>query len=345
MKFSISINLERFDPSDDVNRLIDESLELVQLAEKGGFDIAWAPEHHMIEFTIGPNPLTMLTHWGAHTRSIRLGTAVLVAPYWHPIRLAGESALVDLLTDGRLELGIARGAYQYEFDRMANGIPQQQGVAYLKEILPAVKNLWAGDYEHKGEHWNFPKATSVPKPKQSPHPPLWVAARDPGTFDWAIKNGVNILTTPLSRPISEVEVLAKRFEETLSANPKCQRPKLLMLRRTCVYEDDKDWRIPVDASIEYGRHFENLFKNLGDVTNGFPEPVDASTLENREEFDPAFIHNNMLFGTPTSVVEKLKVYEANGVDNFCYGASFGLPHEAAKRSLQLFIDEVMPHFQ
>ena len=71
-----------------------QALELVQMAEAGGFEIAWTPEHHTIEFTIAPNPFAILTHWAAHTTSIRLGTAVVVAPYWHPIRVAGEAALV-----------------------------------------------------------------------------------------------------------------------------------------------------------------------------------------------------------------------------------------------------------
>ena len=92
MRFSISISLERFDPNSDMRTVAAQALELVQIAEQGGFEIAWTPEHHTIEFTIAPNPFTILTHWAAHTRTIRLGTAVVVAPYWHPIRVAGEAA-------------------------------------------------------------------------------------------------------------------------------------------------------------------------------------------------------------------------------------------------------------
>jgi alkanesulfonate monooxygenase SsuD/methylene tetrahydromethanopterin reductase-like flavin-dependent oxidoreductase (luciferase family) len=227
---------------------------------------------------------------------------------------------------------------------MAGGMPQEQGVTHVQEIIPAVKALWAGDYEHRGEIWQFPKATSVPKPLQRPHPPIWVAARDPGTFDWAIRNGANIQSTPLTRPMSEVQILAERFKETLRANPGIPRPRFLMLRRTCVYEDPRDWTVPVQASIDYGRHFENLFKNVGTVENGFPTPIELSAVGNRIEYDKASIRENMLFGTPDEVVRKLKVYQQCGVENFCYGSSFGLPFEVSRRSLQLFIDEVMPHF-
>jgi alkanesulfonate monooxygenase SsuD/methylene tetrahydromethanopterin reductase-like flavin-dependent oxidoreductase (luciferase family) len=344
MKFSISISLERFDPKTDMRDVQLRALELVQIAEAGGFEIAWTPEHHTIEFTIGPNPFVVLSQWAAHTRTIRLGTAVVVAPYWHPIRVAGESALVDVMSNGRLEFGIGRGAYQYEFDRMAGGIPQERGVAYMKEMLPAVKALWAGDYEHKGEYWSFPLATSVPRPLQTPFPPIWVAARDPDTFDWAIKQGAHIMSTPLSRPPAEVQVLSQKFAAAVAANPNARRPRFLMLRRTCVYENADGWKAPVSAAIDYGRYFENLFKNVGPVHMGFPAPVDYAMIANRGEYIPQNVREYNIFGTPDEVVAKVRFYEACGVENFCYGASFGLSHELAKRSLELFIREVMPAF-
>ena len=345
VKFSISISLERFDPKSDMRRVAAQALELVQIAEQGGFEIAWTPEHHTIEFTIAPNPFTILTHWAAHTKTIRLGTAVVVAPYWHPIRVAGEAALCDVLSNGRLEFGIGRGAYQFEFDRMAGGIPQAEGGAFMREMLPILKALWQGDYEHRGRYWSFPLATAVPKPVQKPHPPIWVAARDVDTFDWAIKQGANIQATPLSRPNSEVEALGKRLSEVLAANLRRSRPRFLMLRRTCVYEDPDEWVTPVRASIEYGRHFENLFKNIGVVRNGFPEPVDVAVIANRSEYEPTFIRENMMFGTPEEVIRKIEFYGSCGVDNYCYGASFGLPFDVQRRSLQLFISKVMPHFR
>jgi alkanesulfonate monooxygenase SsuD/methylene tetrahydromethanopterin reductase-like flavin-dependent oxidoreductase (luciferase family) len=212
-------------------------------------------------------------------------------------------------------------------------------------MLPVVTRLWQGDCEHHGKYWSFPTATAVPKPVQKPHPPIWVAARDMATFDWAIKQGANIQATPLSRPNSEVEVLGKRFQEALRDNPGRPRPRFLMLRRTCIYKEPNGWMAPVQASIEYGRHFENLFKNIGTVRNGFPVPVDVSVIANRNEYEPSFIRENMMFGTPEEVVRKIKFYQACGVDTYCYGASFGVPFDVQRRSLELFIAEVMPHFR
>ena len=140
---------------------------------------AWAAEHHGLEFWHAPNPLTILTDWAARTTRIRLGVGVAVAPYWHPLRLAGEAGLVDIYSDGRLELGISRGAFNFEFARMANGITPEEGRSHVFEMVPLLKKLWAGDVEHRGKHWSFPTVTSAPKPLQKPHPPLWLAARDP----------------------------------------------------------------------------------------------------------------------------------------------------------------------
>src|SRR5210317_2641038 len=205
MKFQLAINLERMDDSMDMNDVARHTLEMVQMADQCGFDVAWAAEHHALEMTIAPNPFQILTWWAGHTERIRLGTAVAVAAYWHPINLAGEAAMLDLISGGRLEFGIGSGAYQREFDRMHPGLKQSDAWRYMHELLPAVKALWAGDYAHDGEFWSFPTSTSVPKPLQQPHPPIWVAARSPITFDYAVANDCNVMSWPLTRPFSEAE--------------------------------------------------------------------------------------------------------------------------------------------
>jgi alkanesulfonate monooxygenase SsuD/methylene tetrahydromethanopterin reductase-like flavin-dependent oxidoreductase (luciferase family) len=336
--------MERSDPSQDMRQVARNALELVQLAEQGGFEIAWAAEHHTIELTVGPNPFTILTHWAAHTSRIRLGTAVVVAPYWHPIRVAGEAALFDIFSDGRLELGFGRGAFQYEFDRMAGGIEQRKGGGYLREMLPVVLALWNGDTEHEGEHWRFPLATSVPKPLQRPHPPIWVASRDPDTFAWAIASGANIMATPLSRPHAEVGILGQRFAETTARLPGRKRPRFLMLRRTCVYDRANGWEVPVEVSSVYDRRFDSLFNNNGCVTNGFPEASETSPGGDARADRLSAYRDRMVLGTPDEVIARLLDYQAAGVDQFCYGASFGLPHSLAMHSLELFVSKVVPHF-
>ena len=344
MKFQLAINMERMTPAIDMREVERHTLEMVQMADEGGFEIVWSAEHHALEITIAPNPFQILTWWAAHTSRIRLGTAVVVAPYWHPINVAGEAALVDLYSGGRLEFGIGSGAYQREFDRMYPGLKQSEGYRYLQEMLPVVIALWQGDYEHKGEFWSFPTATSVPKPLQKPHPPIWVAARAPVTYDYAVKNSCNILSWPLTRPMSEVELYKQRLDTALAENPGKPRPIFATMRHTAVYEHKDEWEVPVKAAIYQLGRFENLFKNLGDVENGFAAGAELEDLTNRDEYNPKMLRENLMFGTPDEIIRKLKLYAELGVDHFTYYASLGLGQKEQKRSLELFINEVMPAF-
>ena len=142
MKFQLAINLERMDAEIGMEEVARHTLEMVQMADAGGFNIVWSAEHHALEMTIAPDPFQLLAWWGARTNRIRLGTAVVAAPYWHPIKLAGEAAMADLISGGRLEFGIGSGAYQREFDRMFPGLKQSDAWQYMQEMLPAVLKLW-----------------------------------------------------------------------------------------------------------------------------------------------------------------------------------------------------------
>ena len=344
VKFSLAINPERMDPSEDMRAVMTHTLEMVQMAEVGGFEIAWAAEHHAIEMTVAPGPFALLTWWAAHTSTIRLGTAVLVAPYWHPIRLAGEVGQLDLLSNGRVELGLGRGAYQREYDRVSPGTNPVTAAAALRETLPVLKGLWAGDFAYDGDLWSFPEATACPKPVQSPHPPVWVAARDPDTYDWAVANGCNIMCWPLTRPFAELEAYVGRLDAAVAKCPVgTPRPRQVAMRYSAVVSRSDDLDPYIRSLQSQAGRFENLFKGLGGVSNGFADPVDLESLSHRAEYDPAMLRENLMFGTPDEVIAKLRLYEGVGVD-FIYCPSYGAPMEAQKRSLRLFIDEVMPAF-
>ena len=344
MKFQLAINLERMDDSMDMNDVTRHTLEMVQMAEQGGFNIVWAAEHHALEMTIAPNPFQLLTWWAQHTDKIRLGTAVAVAAYWHPINLAGEAAMVDLLSGGRLEFGIGSGAYQREFDRMHHGLKQSDAYRYMQEMLPALKGLWAGDYEHDGEFWTFPTATSVPKTVQQPHPPIWVAARSPITFDYALKNNCHVMSWPLTRPFSEAELYKSQLDEAIAANPGSTHPTFALMRHTALYENASGRDAAITAIQSVLGQFENLFRNLGDVNNGFPKKIPLEELTDREQYNADMLEENLMFGSPEQVIEKLKRYEALGVDEFIYYSSMGLGHKEQKRSMELFCSEVIPAF-
>ena len=343
MKFQFAINLERVDDGNDMQDVAKHTLEMVQMADKAGFEIAWAAEHHALEMTIAPNPFQILTWWAAHTDTIRLGCGVANAAYWHPINIAGEAAMVDLISGGRLEMGLGSGAYQREFDRMKPGLLQTDGWRYLQEMLPLIPALWAGDVEHEGQYWQFPKSTSCPKPIQE-KVPIWVAARSPITFDYAVKNNCNILSWPLTKDFAEAALYRNQLDEAVANHGGNFDGRFVMMRHTSVYANEQDRQTTLNATRTTLSRFGNLMMKKGEVHNGFPDQVPLESLDGNAFVDPAAIEENLMFGSPEAVIEKLKRYEGIGVDAFLYYASMGLGMEEQKRSLQLFIDEVMPAF-
>ena len=148
---------------------------------------------------------------------------------------------------------------------------------------------------------------------------------------------------PLLAPdpsMSEVELYKGHMERALADNPGKPRPIFATMRHTVVYERKEDWEVPVKAAMrQFGQ-----FKNLGDVADGFPRTIDLSELENRGEYDPHMLHRNLMFGPPDVVIAKLRDYEELGVDHFTYYASLGLGMKEQKRSMELFVKEVMPAF-
>ena len=342
MKFHIAINLERMDETTDMIAVRDHVLEMVKMADDAGFEIAWAAEHHALEMTIAPNPFQIMTWWANHTTNIQLGCGVANASYWHPINLAGEAAMVDLLSDGRLNLGLGSGAYQREFDRMRPGLDQKDGHKYMQEMLPLVRELWKGDVEHNGDHWRFPAATSCPKPVQDTVP-MWVAARSPATFDYAVANDCNVMCWPFTLPMAEAEKYKGQLDESIAKAGGWDGTFALM-RHTALYENEDDRQEALTTIRGTLGRFGNVMMKKGDVINGFPEIVPLEELEGNVRVDLDMLEENLMFGDPDTVIGKLRGYEDLGVDAFIYYASMGLDMDLQKRSLQLFINRVMPAF-
>lgn len=339
MEFAFLADHGRLDASRTYAELFDEMVELVGLAEEGGFEYVFCGEHHAIEMTTGPNPMSVLTYLAAKYKKIRLGTAVVVAPYWHPIRLAGEAALLDSISGGRFELGIGRGAYPYEFNRLAGGITPEEGRVALEEMTRAVRGLWAGDYAHEGTRWSFPETTSTPRPITPGGPRIWISARNPDNFKLAAENKYDLMVWALNSSPEEVRSLRDKRDAAVEAAGNGFVPKMMALQKTMVVEREDEWEIPVDYQTDVQRRFDTVFADEGRVHEGFIEPrplPDELPTYKKEMFD------NNIFGTPEQVIEKLQVYRDYGADVFLYGGVRGVPHDLAKRSLQLFTEKVIP---
>lgn len=343
MKFHIAINLERTDPATDMADVAAHTLEMVKMADQAGFETVWAAEHHALEMTIAPNPFQLLTWWSQHTSNIRLGVGVVNAAYWHPINLAGEAAMLDLISGGRLEMGVGSGAYQREFDRIRPGLSQQDGYKYVQEMLPLLPKLWAGDVTHNGEMWQFPASTAVPKPVQK-QVPIWVAARSPITFDYAVSQGANIMSWPLTMGMDEAEKYRQQRLDAIEKAGGTYDGKFVMMRHTSVYETEDDRQASLRAVQHNLGQFGNLMMKKGEVHNGFPDVVPFDQLEGNVRVNLDMLEQNLAFGNIAQVTEKLKAYQDLGIDGFIYYASMGLDRSVQKRSLENFINGVMPNF-
>lgn len=343
MKFSLFLHMERYDASVSHRQLYEELLALCDLAETGGLDKVWIGEHHAMEYTISPNPIALLSAVAERTKRIRLGAGTFIAPFWHPLRMAGEAAMLDVISNGRAEIGLARGAYQFEFDRMLNGEPATDGGRYLREMVPILPKIWQGDYAHDGEIWRFPQSTSVPKPVQ-PQPPMWIAARDPDSHKFAVANGCNVMVTPLAKGDAEVQNLMDKFNAACEAAPDVDRPQLMVLQHAHVHTGDDDWRKAAEGISFFFRAFGTWAGNRTVPVNGFHHDIPPLDAEKFPDLAPEALRKNMMIGKPDEIIARLKGYEAMGVDEYSIWVDNSLSFEEKRDSIQLFIDHVAPAF-
>src|SRR5690349_11346903 len=242
MDFGAFILCQRLDEATPATSVFPQALELVKSAEGAGFNNVWFPEHHLLHYVSCPSPLMMAVKAASQTNRIRVGTAITVAPYYHPLRLAGEIALADHLTNGRLDIGIGRGAVDYEFVRF--GIDAKTASARFIESTSAVMRLLKEEnVSCDGPTWPFAASTSVPRPYQSPFPPMWVAARSGETMEWAVRHDMNVMTnTPWGEPFSGIQKAHAMFATALEkAKPK-RRPRFGVSRVTLVADTDAQAR-------------------------------------------------------------------------------------------------------
>ena len=344
MKFSLFVHMERLDAAQDHKDLYREFIELCEIADRGGMHAIWTGEHHAMEFTIAPNPFITIADLARRTSNVRLGTGTVIAPFWHPIKLAGEAAMTDLISDGRLDIGIARGAYSFEYERLLPGLDAWGAGQRMRELIPAIKGIWAGDYALDGEFFKFPATTSAPKPVQDPHPPIWVAARDPNSHEFAVANGCNVQVTPLWNGEGEIATLMGRFEEACGKHPDIDRPKIMLLLHTYVGSDGADVEQAARELSTYYNYFSAWFKNERPIRQALIERISEDEIAANAMLSPEVMRTNMPVGTADEVIARLKVYEAQGYDEYSFWIDSGMSFARKKASLERFIADVMPAF-
>lgn len=306
-----------------------------QFAEELGYVSFSIPEHHFTNALVHPNALLSAVHVAAHTKRVPVMTAVSVLPFHNIPLLAGEIAQADCLTNGRIEVGVGRGAYRYEFRRMQ--VPMEEAHERFADSLDLlVKLLSEEDVSWNSRYYSIPPTTITPRPVRQPHTPIWFAGTSAETLEYAAARGFPVMTTPLRESFSKVVVQVEGFKRGRErAVGDRARIKLSMLIMAFVTESRRQTDEMVQHALGRHRRFLNVFGTDGEVTGGAIRPYDSDlTAEQIEE--------NLVIGPPEVVAEKIARYAALGIDNLQLNMNFGAPHEQVLRSLELFARRVMP---
>ena len=174
MRIGLFLNNGVYEGVDDAAAL-QLSVDSARLAETLGYDEVWVTEHHFMDYGVCSSALTLAGFILGLTQRIRVGTAVVLAPLWHPVALAEQVALLDQVSGGRLDIGLGRGGYALEYD--AFGVPPERWSAEVEAtICTLIELLSQTDVASDSEHFPFPKITARPRPRTQPHPPIYVAS-------------------------------------------------------------------------------------------------------------------------------------------------------------------------
>ncbi|HZT07399.1 MAG TPA: LLM class flavin-dependent oxidoreductase [Chloroflexota bacterium] len=340
--FALPTYFQEQDPpqGDYLRRLID----LLASVEELGYDGIWANEHHFHPYGgMIPSPAVLLAALIQRTKRVRLGTSVVVLPLHHPIEVAEQLAMVDLMSDGRLELGVGRGFVPYDYQNL--GVSFEEGQERTQESLEIILAAWSQPtFSYTGKHYRFDNIELWPRPQQRPHPPVWIACTGtPSSFTSTGAKGYNLLTVSSLRPMEKLGELARLYRDAWNASGRDPGGYRYATHFQVVVDDDRDRarRIASDAIRNYfGLHAKALALHPASANRGF-DPLEGFSIERWID------EGRILAGTPDDVVATLRRAQAElgitGIDGtFFFG---GVSFEVAERSLRLFAEGVIPRMR
>ena len=381
MKFGLAYEMQR--PELDDHAVIEETIEQVCLADEMGFDYVWFVEHHFLTtFSMSPCPEVIFGALSKLTKRIRLGFGVIILPYHHPVRVAERVAMVDHLTNGRVDMGTGRSA---AYEQTGMGIDPRDTREMWEESLKMIPEIWKSDYfEWEGRFWNVPPRQVLPKPYQQPHPPIWVAALQPATYELAAERGIGVMALGVSAPsVLEPHIAAYR-ENIKKAKPVGQfvnnqwlssifglcGPDNTATRQLCAdsLKPSSDRAVPTSrtrrtftpACWTSGRHPRTpatellpLHRRSAEGASDADGSVDLSggtALAQKiwEEFDADTLAERgvIVAGDPDSCIKAAKLHEATGVDQLQFlMATETVAHDKVMESIEMFGKHVFPAFK
>ena len=360
------------------DKLLDETREITKYCDNNKWNSIWYTAHHfnhegMESLT---NPLMMGVDAAARTSNIRIGQACNVITFHNPIRMAEDIALLDQLSKGRVEVGIGRGIYGREainLNKEADMKDQAKNFRLFDETLSILKKAWKEEFfNHKGEFYTYPapdyvwqhdmsppnknlvnldtnvmeNISVVPKPFQKPFPPIHQVVDGIRSIEWAAKQGLNIIMW-----IPTVKALKIKFEAFKNAKSEAEKRNVPLGEGISLVRDMFVANTMEEAKEKAGEHMVNYmrwvchWRGLGNHMDPDEElPVTKGKLD-LLNYD--FLHKrNMLFGTPEYVIDKIHELKSElNLQNLQVWSNFpGVKHEDCMKSIKLFTEKVMPHF-
>jgi alkanesulfonate monooxygenase SsuD/methylene tetrahydromethanopterin reductase-like flavin-dependent oxidoreductase (luciferase family) len=307
----------------------ERAFQRIEVMDRTGYDAVWLAEHHFTGYSVCPSVHLMGMRVAERTRNLRIGMAVSLAAFYHPLRLAEEVALLDVLSGGRVNWGAGRGFDRNEFRNF--GVPAEETYPRFRETVEIVLRAWTQErLSYQGEFFEFDGVEVLPKPLQQPHPPTWLAASSPPAIEWAAQHGYSIMMDPHAR---HAEIARKRelYRTELEKHGHSIEGRDIPMARLLAIGETRDEAEKIaraGAGWLVGSYMSPGKGQVGLGGAGFLEPGD----------DPVhrYLDGVIVWGTPEEVTEQLM-----GLREEMF-LSYLMCAPLSHRSFTLFTDEVLP---
>ena len=335
--------------------VVHRELQQMDWTEQLGFDQIWLTEHHFIDYGLAVDPGTLACAAASRTRRVRIGLAAAILPFHHPLRLAEQLALVDVISGGRLDVGVGRGNRPAEF--RGYNVPQHENRDRFEEAVDIITQAWTEPrFTYRGRFFTVVDAQVQPKPLQRPHPPLYQVCGSKESMEGTAARGWPMLNSVL-RGNAEQQILTNRDAYVTA------------LRKTGRSDDDvrmllQNWGIsrqiyvaPTDAQAQAEAKDAELWYQDSFRRFVVPERIEDAHPSLQDHFRQLaarlatvnyddLVRETVAFGSPDTVARKIEAMRASGVGHvLCWMNFGGLEQDKIRRSMELFAREVMPHFR
>jgi alkanesulfonate monooxygenase SsuD/methylene tetrahydromethanopterin reductase-like flavin-dependent oxidoreductase (luciferase family) len=317
------------DSGQGYKQFVDYNIE----AEALGYHSTFLVEHHFTGFGQVSASLALLTWVAAKTRTLRLGTAVLVLPWHNPVLLAEQAATIDLLSNGRLDFGVGKGYRHNEFAGFC--VPIEEADARFNESLDVIVKAWTAKqrFSHQGKYWKFQDIIVEPPTAQKPHPPMWMGAGSPDSIRQVAARGYNLLLDQFASFETVAERIAIFKSEVEKRGRTFDPTEVGVARAFYVAKNAVDKEAALERRLEAQRRLEAI-SNAPDGTKNKASIMAYSDTREASE-------DSALYGTPDEIARKLERLRGLGVEYVLLNGG-GLGLDKASDNLSRFAREVMP---